>query len=39
MQEAVLSRDADLAVKLMKAHFEVTGDIVLASGSISQGVT
>jgi DNA-binding GntR family transcriptional regulator len=35
MQEAVLNRDADLAVKLMKAHFQITGDIVLSSGSIS----
>ena len=29
MQDAVLNRDADLAVKLMKAHFRVTGEIVL----------
>ncbi len=35
MQEAALNRDADLTVKLMKAHFAVTGDIVLSSGSIS----
>lgn len=35
MQEAVLNRDADLAVKLMKAHFEITGEIVLASGGLS----
>jgi DNA-binding GntR family transcriptional regulator len=35
MQEAVLNRDADMAVKLMKAHFEITADIVLSSGSIS----
>jgi GntR family carbon starvation induced transcriptional regulator len=35
MQEAVLNRDADLAVKLMKAHFQITGNIVLSSGSIS----
>jgi len=31
MQEAVLNRDADLAVKLMKAHFEITGKIVLSN--------
>ncbi len=35
IQEAVLQRDADLAVKLMKAHFGVTAEIVIASGSIS----
>lgn len=35
MQVAVLNRDADLAVKLMKAHFEITGEIVLSSGGLS----
>ena len=35
MQEAVLERDTAQAIKLMKAHFEITGEIVLASGSIS----
>lgn len=35
IQEAVLNRDADLAVKLMKAHFEITAEIVLSCGSIS----
>jgi GntR family carbon starvation induced transcriptional regulator len=35
IQEAVLNRDADLAVKLVKAHFEITEEIVLSSGSIS----
>jgi len=35
IQEAVLKRDADLAVKLMKAHFMVTEEIILASGGIS----
>lgn len=35
IQDAVLNRDADLAVKLMKAHFEITAEIVLASGSLS----
>ena len=35
IQEAVLGRDADLTVKLMKAHFQITGELVLASGSIS----
>lgn len=35
IQAAALDRDADLAVKLMKAHFEITAEIVLSSGSIS----
>ena len=35
IQEAVLKRDPDLAVKLMKAHFMVTAEIILASGGIS----
>jgi len=35
IQQAVLNRDADLAVQLMKAHFEITAEIVLSSGSIS----
>ena len=35
IQEAALDRDADLAVKLMKAHFEATLEIVLSSGCIS----
>ena len=34
LHKAVLKRDADLAVKLMKAHFEITEEIVLSSGSI-----
>ncbi len=32
MHEAVLNRDADLAVELMKKHFEITGNIVLSTG-------
>lgn len=36
IQEAVLNRDADLAIKLMKAHFEVTAQIVLSSGTLSK---
>jgi GntR family carbon starvation induced transcriptional regulator len=35
IQEAVLKRDPDLAVKLMKAHFMVPAEIILASGGIS----
>ena len=35
IQAAALNRDAELAVSLMKAHFEVTAEIVLSSGSIS----
>lgn len=35
IQDAVLNRNADQAVKLLKAHFQITGEIVLASGSIS----
>lgn len=35
IQEATLNRDADLAVKLMKSHFEITLEIVLSSGGIS----
>lgn len=35
MQEAVLDRNADLAVELMKAHFESTHEIVLSSNCIS----
>lgn len=35
MQEAVLNRNADLAVELMKSHFEATLKIVLSSGCIS----
>lgn len=32
LQEAVLARNADLAVKLLKKHYEVTADILIASG-------
>jgi len=35
IQDAVLDRDADRAVSLMKGHFEITRDIVLSSGIIS----
>ena len=35
IQEAVLDRDADLAVKLLNKHFRVTADIVISSGNIS----
>jgi len=32
LQEAVLNRDADLAVKLLKKHYQVTSEILIASG-------
>ncbi len=32
LQQAVLNREADLAVELLKKHFTVTSEIVLASG-------
>jgi DNA-binding GntR family transcriptional regulator len=35
MQDAVLNRDVDVAISLMKSHFEITRDIVLSSGIIS----
>lgn len=35
IQDAVLNRDADLAVELLNKHFRVTADIVISSGSIS----
>jgi DNA-binding GntR family transcriptional regulator len=35
LQEAILNRDADLAVNLLNKHFQVTADIVISSGNIS----
>ena len=35
LQEAVLDRNANLAVELLNKHFRVTADIVISSGSIS----
>lgn len=32
LQEAVLNRDADLAVELLKKHYKITSDILIASG-------
>jgi DNA-binding GntR family transcriptional regulator len=32
LQKAALSRDADLAVDLLKKHYTVTSEILLASG-------
>jgi DNA-binding GntR family transcriptional regulator len=32
LQKAVLGRDADLAVKLLKKHYTITSEILLASG-------
>lgn len=34
IRDAALNRDADEAVKLLLAHFEVTADIVLSSGAL-----
>ena len=36
IRDAALDRDADLAVKLLIAHFRVTGDIVVSSGAASR---
>lgn len=35
IRDTVLDRDADKAVELLKAHYKVTGDIVISSGSLS----
>jgi len=35
IRDAVLNRDADLAVESLIAHFKVTADIVLSSGTIT----
>ena len=35
IHDAVLERDADKAVELLKAHFQMTADIVIASGSLN----
>ena len=35
LQDAVLDRNADLAVELLNKHFGVTAEIVISSGSIS----
>lgn len=34
IQDAVLDHDADRAVQLLTAHYEITADIVVASGSL-----
>ena len=34
LQEAVLQRNADLAVKLLHSHYKMTSDILVASGKI-----
>jgi len=36
IRNTVLERDAEKAVELLTAHYRVTGDIVIASGSLSQ---
>ena len=35
IRDTVLDRDANKAVELLKAHYKVTGDIVISSGSLS----
>ena len=35
IHEAVLDRDADKAVELLTAHYQVTGDIVMSSGTLN----
>ncbi len=35
IRDAALDRDVDKAVELLQAHYNVTGDIVLASGTLS----
>jgi len=34
LHDAVLNRDADLAVDLLKAHYQVTADILLSKGNL-----
>ena len=35
IRDAVMDRDADKAVELLRAHYRITGEIVLASGKLS----
>ncbi len=35
IRDAALDRDADKAVELLRAHYRITGEIVLASGNLS----
>ena len=35
IRDAVLDRDADAAVELLRAHYRITGEIVLAHGNLS----
>ena len=35
IRDAVMDRDADKAVELLRAHYRVTGEIVLASGKLT----
>ena len=35
IRDAVLNRDADKAAELLHAHYKITGDIVLASGTLT----
>lgn len=34
IQDAMLARDADKAVKLLVAHYQITADIIISSGSL-----
>ena len=36
IRDAVLDRDADKAVELLKSHYEITAEIVINSGSLNQ---
>ncbi len=36
IRDAVLERDADTAVKILTSHYEITAEIVISSGSLSQ---
>ena len=35
VRDAAMNRDADKAVELLRAHYRITGEIVLASGNLS----
>ena len=35
IRDAVIERDADKAVDLLNAHYQVTGEVVVASGSLA----
>ena len=35
IQEAALDRDADRAVRLLTAHYQITADLLVASGALN----